>query len=46
MKSFGNLPVSEGLRHLKEISNHYSLRLYIARELKLAMRIFVIRHSA
>ena len=46
MQSFGELPVSVGLNHLKEISQHFGLRLYIAKELKLATKIFVIRHGS
>lgn len=46
MQTFSVLPVSKGLAFLNEIAQHFGLRLYIARELKLAMRIFVIRHSS
>ena len=45
MQTFGELPVSVGLKHLKEISQHFGLRLHVARELKLAIKIFIIRHS-
>jgi len=45
MKSLGNLPVSEGLKHLKQISVHFGLRLYVASEYKMALRLFNVIHS-
>jgi len=45
MKPLGKMTVTEGLACLKEISEHYSLRLHVARELKLACHIFIARHS-
>lgn len=44
MRTLGNMTVSEGMIHLKEIANHFKLRLYVAKELKLAHRIFVVTH--
>jgi len=45
MRTLGNMPVSEGLIQLKEIANHFKLRLYVAKEFRLAFRIFVVTHK-
>lgn len=45
MRTLGNMPVSEGMIYLNEIANHFKLRLHVAKELKLAYRIFVVTHK-
>jgi len=45
MRTLGDMTVNEGMIHLKEIANHFKLRLYIVKEYQLAYRIFVVTHS-
>lgn len=39
------MKVTEGLTYLKEIANHFDLRLHVAKEFKLAYLIFVVIHN-